>query len=445
MVLFLLSLAGPPTRADEPGREGASVYQQTLRATAMVVAERSQGTGWVVSRDRRLLITSQHVVGDRGSLQVFFPTYQDGRLVTRRDWYRDTAVPVRGRVVRVDGKRDLALVELDAVPGGVDELRLAVAPTGPGATVHAVGCPGQSSALWVYSFGKVRQVTDARWTDASRQVRSSRVVETQLPLNPGDSGGPLVNDRGEVVGVNHGRVPNADLLTVSIEATEVNQFLTAPADAPADCKAEDLYRLGLTFKAKKEWEKAKDSFMRAIRADENHVQAHAELAWVLNETKDYDGAILVSCAALVLDGECGDAWRELGYALWMKKKYEQAASSLVEAIKVNPRDRTAYQHLARVFQAMNESGEYPDAIRACRAAIRVDEECADAWRELGFAYWKKADYNQAAKCLMKALDLKPADPRTYAYLGGLLRETGEDELANKAEQKRRSLERGDKP
>src|SRR5262249_59750634 len=94
-------------------------------------------------------------------------------------------------------------------PGEPRELRLGAEAPDPGDKAHAVGCPSAGRGLWVYSYGRVRGVSEVEWTDASRIRRSARVVESQVPINPGDSGGPLVNDRGEGGRVHAPRHPHA--------------------------------------------------------------------------------------------------------------------------------------------------------------------------------------------------------------------------------------------
>ena len=50
------------------------------------------------------------------------------------------------------------------MPDGVPELVLAKASAEPGQSVHSIGNPGGSGALWVYTPGKVRQVYPKKWT-----------------------------------------------------------------------------------------------------------------------------------------------------------------------------------------------------------------------------------------------------------------------------------------
>jgi len=67
------------------------VYQKVVRSTAWVHADRGNGrkatgSGSLVDKGRRLVLTNYHVVGDVKDVTVFFPQY-DGKK----------AIPDRGR------------------------------------------------------------------------------------------------------------------------------------------------------------------------------------------------------------------------------------------------------------------------------------------------------------------------------------------------------------
>src|SRR3954468_15828044 len=90
------------------------------------------GGGCVVDADERLLVTCRHVVADRKKVDVFFPWYRDGELVTdRRDYLgnrpllRDRGLLVTGTVLKTSDDLDLALVQLDSLPPGAKAIRFA--------------------------------------------------------------------------------------------------------------------------------------------------------------------------------------------------------------------------------------------------------------------------------------------------------------------------------
>ena len=350
--VFLVSLA--PLAAGEAGSKADTVYQKTLRATAMVLTPQGQGSGWVVSRDKRQLITSQHVVRGSDKVLVVFPAYRHGRVIAGREFYKDNAEPVLGRVVRTDVGHDLALIEVAVLPANVGELALATEAPSPGDSVHAVGCPGQSTGLWVYSYGKVRSVTEAEWTDGASAARAARVIESSIPVNSGDSGGPLVNDRGEVVGVNQGIHPKAQLLSVSVEVGEVKAFLADDIDFEALGKAAAHFRAAQRFMGLKQWDKAKSSLLEGLKIEPRHLEGLTDLAYVLIEQKDYDGAISKCLRALEINEDYAPAWREAGYAFFKKGELKDASDGLVIAVRLNPKDRSAWNYLAEVRKALGD-------------------------------------------------------------------------------------------
>ncbi len=97
-------------------------YRSTLRSTTWVLAkangETSSGAGVLVDAERKLIVTNAHVVGDARAAVVFFPDLRDGHPIVERNHYLQgvKTLGVRGTVVAIDRKRDLALVELDRIP-----------------------------------------------------------------------------------------------------------------------------------------------------------------------------------------------------------------------------------------------------------------------------------------------------------------------------------------
>jgi S1-C subfamily serine protease/Tfp pilus assembly protein PilF len=231
-VLFLPVFASVVAAA--PGAEPAprDLYEHLVRATGWIVTpSRGKGTGWVLDRGRKWLITNYHVVSGHDAVDVVFAAYRNGRLVAERSYYLDNDRRLReegrivsGRVLRTDRSRDLALVELDRVPAGIGELKLAPGKPRPGEEVHSLGNRGDLDLLWAHTTGHVRQVYrtgEGYFWHGWQLAREAGVVLTQSPINEGDSGGPLVNRRGEVVAVLSGVRWQARLATLGIDADEV--------------------------------------------------------------------------------------------------------------------------------------------------------------------------------------------------------------------------------
>jgi S1-C subfamily serine protease len=296
-LLLVLAPAGPAALAqatkDKP-LATKEIYQRTLRATTWILpfeeegnarVVRSSGSGSLIDATNRLILTNYHVVREKTAAMVFFPSFKDGKPVPERDFYRNNFKAgggIEGKVVATDKKHDLALIQLPTLPQGVRALKLAADSVGPGDSVHSIGNPGASGALWAYTPGSVKAVYQKKYRSRGRDdveplEIDAKVVETTSPVNPGDSGGPLVNERGELVGVTQGGIFDVDARGISffIDIGEVKallkskklKFTSAPAvvskptpggdDEPATAASAKEARPAVTASDKSEQEAAR--------------------------------------------------------------------------------------------------------------------------------------------------------------------------------------------
>jgi S1-C subfamily serine protease len=231
---ILVFCVGPVFAGPENGEK---VYQRTVHGTVWILVQRPEGlasgTGSLIDKTHRLVITNYHVVGDSPKVFVFFPAFDStGKPISDKAHYQQlmrTGRAIAARVLERDERRDLALLQLESVPASAHAIYLAREGAGPGQTVHCIGNAGRSGALWGYTSGTVRNSAYfKRWQvrlGSAVRVFETRVVETQLPTNPGDSGGPLVNDHSELVAVTQGFAPDAQLMSLFIDVGEVKHFL----------------------------------------------------------------------------------------------------------------------------------------------------------------------------------------------------------------------------
>jgi HEAT repeat protein len=242
----------PPDRDPDDGGEqpvaasGNEIFQHVLKSTVWVVNVmpngQSTGTGSLVDKTNRLILTNYHVVHGHRGLYVFFPVYQDNKLVRERDTYlqqiqKRTIDSIRGHVIFQDPKRDLAMIQIDRVPDNALPLAVAHKSVDTGYDVHSVGNPGVSGSLWVYTPGKVRSVYRKKWQAAAGTFTldlDAMIVETQSATNPGDSGGPLVDNQGELVGVTQGGAVKGNSISFFIDVSEATDFIDKA------CKAKNL-------------------------------------------------------------------------------------------------------------------------------------------------------------------------------------------------------------
>lgn len=232
----LLAWAGF-AQAEPTPDAGTTIYSKLVRSTVWIQSQRGSslatGSGSLIDAKHRLVLTNYHVVGEVDRATVIFPAYRDGKPIAERGFYqsKQRELGIAGTVVARDRRRDLAVIRIERVPEGVPALSLATRSVSPGQTVHSIGNPGGSGALWVYTPGKVRSVYQKRWQaelDGRIATFSAEVVETDSATNPGDSGGPMVDDVGKLVAVTQGGAIKANLISTFIDVSEVKRFLNTP-------------------------------------------------------------------------------------------------------------------------------------------------------------------------------------------------------------------------
>jgi 2-alkenal reductase len=165
------------------------LYQQTNPAVVYIVVPFvGSGSGFVYGEDGHI-VTNNHVVTDGGDFEVVFANGERRRAV----------------LVGADADSDLAVIQVDELPDGVEPLPLAPADAVQvGQFVVAIGNPfgeqGSMSLGIVSALGRSLRSQRGRMMDSTYSL--PEVIQTDAPINPGNSGGPLLNLDGEVVGVN---------------------------------------------------------------------------------------------------------------------------------------------------------------------------------------------------------------------------------------------------
>ena len=165
------------------------LYEQANVAVVTInVSSTASGSGFVYD-EAGIIITNDHVADAGRSYEVIFANGERQRA----------------ELVGADADGDLAVLQVDRLPDGVDPLPLAEADdVQVGQFVVAIGSPfGEqgSMSLGIVS-GLGRSLPSQRGTTSGSTYSLPQVIQTDAPINPGNSGGPLLNLDGEVVGVN---------------------------------------------------------------------------------------------------------------------------------------------------------------------------------------------------------------------------------------------------
>jgi S1-C subfamily serine protease len=147
-----------------------TVYENANKAVVSIRTQGAVGAGAIID-PQGLIVTNNHVV--RGNRVVQVNT--------------STGKTYPGRVVAVDRRNDLALVQIQTQET-LRTIKLAKMPAQVGQRVYAIGNP----------FGLDRTLT----VGTLSRIAPNGDLQTDAALNPGNSGGPLLNSAGELLGIN---------------------------------------------------------------------------------------------------------------------------------------------------------------------------------------------------------------------------------------------------
>jgi len=143
------------------------------KAVAVVFAADGSGSGFLISSEGYVL-TNQHVVGGSKYVKLKWSNGEEGL----------------GEVVRVDARRDVALIKTSSAGRSALSVRGGGVQQGEG--VFAIGSP----------LGETLQNTMTKGiVSATRTDHGLAFIQSDVAITHGNSGGPLLDEKGQVIGI----------------------------------------------------------------------------------------------------------------------------------------------------------------------------------------------------------------------------------------------------
>lgn len=406
------------------------------------------GTGWVVDAQRKLIITNEHVVANSESVLVSFPEHENGHLVVEPKAYTNGSQSIGGTVLMVDSKRDLALIQLEKLPTTATSLTMVTEEPENGDELFTIaGLPEGSEGLWIMTVGHVR--LSYRRSHANAAV--CRVVETDLATNKGNSGGAVFNMRGEVVSVFEGFSTNARLVTMTISASEVRDFISENETLITPATAEAFTARGQKHHDTNRLTLANADYAQALRMDPKYAPAHTGQGWLFFIRKDFQTAKSIFESSLELDSENASAYNGLGCSLCEMQQYPESIEAFTNAIRRTPTDAAIYRNrgvshgwmksydsaVADLGQAINLNDKvdeyyqlranhlrdlkrYQEACDDLAKALKLAPEKSDLWSSFGYALQESNQLNDAVIALGRSLELNKNQPEVHNARGNCL-------------------------
>jgi tetratricopeptide (TPR) repeat protein len=192
-------------------------------------------------------------------------------------------------------------------------------------------------------------------------------------------------------------------------------FQAAVAAAPKNTAAHN--NLGLALDDKGQWDAAIACYQKAIELDPKYALAHMNLGVTLSRKGQLDAAIACHKKAIELDPKDALAHYNLGWALAGKGQLDAAIACFKKAIELDPKNAQAHVNLADIL-ANAADPKFRDPVQAIAHAKKATELAPQffmGWGNLGEAYYRNGQWQQAIANLDKGLALYKSDHSEFFF------------------------------
>lgn len=174
-----------------------------------------------------------------------------------------------------------------------------------------------------------------------------------------------------------------------------------------------IYR-ALVWSDRREFEKARDDLLQAVRLNPNSALTYDNLGSVYERQGEIDLAIENFGQAIRLDPNRAQAFYNRGHAYLAKLDYQAAMADYDRAVELQSDFADAYSNRGSMYLLL---GETEKAITDFNEAIRLNGNDPIFWSNRASAYMTQERYNDALADLDHAQALDPGNPATYLGRG----------------------------
>ena len=179
-----------------------------------------------------------------------------------------------------------------------------------------------------------------------------------------------------------------------------------------------------------------DAYHRMVELNANSAEADMLVGEALDEMKDPVGALREFRAAVEANPKEPNVHFGLGYLLWTKGQYSEAAQQFQTEIENDPGNMQAALYLADSEIQMNRMDDARQALEKLALAEPSNEM---VHRDLGIVYADKERNDEALREFKSAAAIKPGDVNVHWRLGRLYRTLGQNAQAKAEFEKARTL------
>ncbi len=389
-------------------------YEKTLHSIVQIRVGRSSGTGWILDKENRWIVTSRHVVETAENAKIVFPTIKDGRPLTSPEDYQNEANFSKGTIVDSLQSIDLAIIQVDSLPEGSTALVLAQSSSMPGDRVHTIGGrPNASIGLWKYSTGVVSQISAVTML-IDDWIFSGHAMQSNIDINQGNSGGPIVNDEGEVVGVAMAIGKDVSASSYAVDLATLRTYLDEVEPLLISESIEDRIKLGRRHRVEGRYASARRYLTGALRQQPDSAEALAERGWTFLQTQDYNTASADFEEAIECNRTTSLALHGMARVQRHRSEFKEALKNISAAIANSSEDAELYHERAMIFQGLNSSDQ---AVADLNQAIELSPSNLYYRKERAELLMSIRQLDRARSDVVFALERLPSDAALHNLLG----------------------------
>ena len=348
--------------------------------------EVSRGTGFAVSEDT--LVTDYHVVAKAMSMEAY--TFDNKKIKVVGILGVNKAANLA--MLKVKGKHQGLII------GNFDIIA-------EGTRLFAIGA-NEAGEINI-AVAQVRQILQP-----TPDLKVAN-FETSLPLT--FSGAPVIDTSGQVVGV----LTVLDRGLKFIVPVNIFRFMTRLA-VPVELKSwthEDFFstlegsiQAGRIGTAIGDTGNAQKFLEQVLKLSPTNVEAHALLAKVYADQRDYAAATTAYKKLIELDPNRGSAYFEQGVILARTQKYDEALASLNRARELDFNSPEVFFQTGGVYEGKKDYARAAEEYAKYLLTLPADPVPAQV--RLGMCAMETGHYDRAAAAFQEALKGQPRDYQT---------------------------------
>lgn len=173
---------------------------------------------------------------------------------------------------------------------------------------------------------------------------------------------------------------------------------------PESVKVEELVQAAQAAAKSRNYPMAEELYKRVLEKDPKHKDARRQLGWALFVQRKFEPAIATLREQVAINPFDDFSFNLLGRIYWVQQNYTEAETAFRKQIEITPLDESSHSNLGRMLV---EWRKYKEAIPELQQAISLNPEEEFLYVSLGRAYLSLGDTAKGVEILDQAIKRAP--------------------------------------